>query len=188
VECAFNVVYDPHGFSYGLSMLLLWPDRWDASMVWTMCLSMLVSMIHQCLLFDTSMGHYTWHLATCNELSLKQQEAGLLATGATGDSVRPPSLAAPGCGRTERPHTPKMRADVTARSPREHPNSQPHKGMELRNSAGMYQRLHTISSASQAPKHLLVPNLPRDSPHSTEAAKEGVDGRVHLVPGGCTVS
>jgi hypothetical protein len=32
------------------TMLLLWPERWDDSMVWTMCLSMLVSMIHLCLL------------------------------------------------------------------------------------------------------------------------------------------
>jgi hypothetical protein len=30
----------------GKTMLLLWPERWDDSMVWTMCLSMLVSMIH----------------------------------------------------------------------------------------------------------------------------------------------
>jgi hypothetical protein len=40
------VVYDPHGVSITWTMLLLWPGHCDASIVWTMCLSMLVSMVH----------------------------------------------------------------------------------------------------------------------------------------------
>jgi hypothetical protein len=33
-----------------MAMLLLWLGHCDASMVWTKCLSMLVSMVHLCLL------------------------------------------------------------------------------------------------------------------------------------------
>jgi hypothetical protein len=62
-----------------------------------------------------------------------------------------------------------------------HPSAQNHKGMELRNSVGP----HTIDS--QAPKEFLVPILPRDSPLPTKAAKEGVDGPVHLIPSCFTV-
>jgi hypothetical protein len=55
-------------------MLLLWPERYDDSMVWTLCVFMIVFMVHLCLLetscfYDTSMGHYTWYLVTCHELS-----------------------------------------------------------------------------------------------------------------------
>jgi hypothetical protein len=53
------------------TMLLLWPERWDDSMVWTMCLSMLAPMIHLCLLLRHIYGpHSTWYLNTCTELSL----------------------------------------------------------------------------------------------------------------------
>jgi hypothetical protein len=36
----------PMVFPMAWTMLLLWPERCDDSMVWTMCLSMLVSMTH----------------------------------------------------------------------------------------------------------------------------------------------
>jgi hypothetical protein len=58
----------------GTALLFLWPARCDASMVWTkcndlsMCLSMLVSLMHACF-YDTSKGNYKWHLVTCNQLS-----------------------------------------------------------------------------------------------------------------------
>jgi hypothetical protein len=41
------------------TMLLLWPKRWDGSMVWNMCLSMLVSMMHLRLLLNQCLlpGH-----------------------------------------------------------------------------------------------------------------------------------
>jgi hypothetical protein len=36
----------PMVFPMAWTMLLLWPERWVDSMVWSMCLSMLVSIIH----------------------------------------------------------------------------------------------------------------------------------------------
>jgi hypothetical protein len=48
VDCAFYVAYDPCVISMACKLLLLWPGRCGASMVWTMCLHMLVSMLYLC--------------------------------------------------------------------------------------------------------------------------------------------
>jgi hypothetical protein len=50
VDCAFFVAYDPYDIAMAWTMLLLWPGRCGASMVYTLCLPMLVSVIHPCLL------------------------------------------------------------------------------------------------------------------------------------------
>jgi hypothetical protein len=49
VDWTSYVVCNPYVISMACTVLLLWPGRRDASMVWTVCLSMLVSMIHICL-------------------------------------------------------------------------------------------------------------------------------------------
>jgi hypothetical protein len=108
------------------------------------------------------------------------------ATGATAETKLPPTRAAPECGQPEQPHTPRKHASVTVRNPHGHLSPQHHKGMGLRNSVGMHQPPSRIDG--QAPEDLLVPILPWDAPQPAKAVDEGGDSRVHLLPGGCTVS
>jgi hypothetical protein len=57
VDCGFQLVLDPYDFPMDLTMLLLWSRRCDASMVQTMCLSVLVSA--QCVHYQVLVVAWT---------------------------------------------------------------------------------------------------------------------------------